>query len=80
MSARTHSNFTPGACRVVTLCDRTGSFRIVRDLGEHATAREWAKSKTIVSVPCDRRNVADNDRGLLIANAIESALNAMSAR
>ena len=61
---------------VCVLCDRDKSYRITRDQSGYVTDTDQNREKTIVSIPCDRADTADNDRGFALATLIADAINA----
>lgn len=71
--------YTLGDGPVTVLCDRDKSYRITRALPHYETDTAQRREKTIVSIPCDRADGADNDRGFALANLIASAINTAKA-
>ena len=64
---------------VCVLCDRDKSYRVVRDQSGYATDTAQGREKTIVSIPCDRTDTADNARGFALAMLIADAINERSS-
>ena len=65
--------YTLGAAPVEVWCDGAKSYRVV---DTRTTDVPGLRPRTVVLVPCDRRDTEDNARGLLISTAIAEALNA----
>jgi hypothetical protein len=71
--------YTLGDGPVTVLCDRDKSYRITRDQSGYATDTDQGRERTIVSIPCNRADTADNERGFALATVIADAINTAKA-
>tara|TARA_R110000851_G_scaffold223274_1_gene376174 strand:- start:875 stop:1174 length:300 start_codon:yes stop_codon:yes gene_type:complete len=76
---RAKDPYNVGDGPVIVLCDRDKSYRVVRDRGLDTTNTDQRREKTIVSIPCDRTDYADNERGGTLAKLIADAINTAKA-